>query len=433
MRAVSLRRTALFWMTVLLGFVGAAAMLIAYQLARSEAAEFLDAQLRQVALNAGVGLREMDAPPAADKDPEDQIAVTIWRNDTIARTDLPHAQLVRPRQPGYANITIAGEPWRAYATVNDMWTVQVAQREKVRQEIAQSAAVGAAAPILVVIPLSWLVVGWAMNRTLGRLNSLAQELADRSAAAVVPLSLEGVPTEVAPLMEGMNRLIVRLQSAIEAQKRFLSDAAHELRTPLAAMQIQVDSITNRSREGFEEAKTAIIKSVSRASALVNQLLRLARLDELEPPARESVELGPLLLDCASEHVAIADSKGIDLGVRIEEPGRMAGSAAELRTLFVNLIDNAVRYTPPGGKVDVRLYRRHGQVIAEVLDTGPGLPQGAEARIFDRFYRAGPPNVEGTGLGLAIALRIAERHGLSLKVENRADNRSGVLGRVILPL
>jgi two-component system OmpR family sensor kinase len=234
-------------------------------------------------------------------------------------------------------------------------------------------------------------------------------------------------------VEGMNGLIVRLRTAIDAQKRFLFDAAHELRTPLAAMQIQVDNLSACAPERFEEGRTAIAEGVKRASALVNQLLRLARLDEPVPSPREPVELGPLLLDSVSELVTVAENKGVDLGVSIEDSTTLQGSGAELRALFANLIDNAVRYTPPDGKVDVRLYHRDNQIVVDILDTGPGLQLGSEARIFERFYRAAPPDVDGTGLGLAIALRVAERHGLGLTVENRPDGHTGVLGRVVLPL
>lgn len=431
MKAVSLRRTALLWMTVLLALVGAAAMLIAYRLAREEAAEFLDGQLRQVALNAGLGLPGADAPPAADQDPEDQIAVMVWRKGVLVHADLPQLEITRPGRPGYGAAVMAGERWRTYATENDVWTIEVAQRERVREEIARSAAMGAAAPILIVIPLSWLVVGWATNRMLGRLDALARDLAERSAGAAAPIALEGVPREVAPLVNSMNGLILRLQAAIEAQKRFLSDAAHELRTPLAALQIQVDNLARGVPEDVGERRTAIAKGIKRASALVDQLLRLARLDDPAPPAGETVKLGPLLLDCVGDQVVLAEQKGVDLGVSIETAAVLHGSSAELRVLFANLIDNALRYTPPGGKVDVRLHGEDGRALVEVLDTGPGLPPGCGTRIFDRFYRAAPAGADGTGLGLAIARRIAERHGLRLTVDNRADGHAGVLARVIL--
>lgn len=434
MTMVSLRRATLVSMTVLLTLVGAAAMLLAYKLARDEAADFLDGQLRQVALNAGLGLPDADAPPASDQDPEDQIAVTIWKRGVVAHTTLRGLDIARPSKPGFENVVIAGEPWRVYSTDNDTWTVQVAQRDKVRQEFARSAAVGAAAPILIVIPLSWFVVGWALNRMLGRLDALARDLANRSAVAAAAIPLTGIPIEVAPLVESMNGLIVRLRAAVEAQKRFLSDAAHELRTPLAAMQIQLDNLKFNSsdRPEFEAGKASLARGVKRASALVGQLLRLARLDELVAPLSETVEVGPLLLDCVGDHVVLAERKGIDLGARMETSATLHGSVEELRVLFANLIDNAVRYTPPGGQVDVSLTLRDGRSVVEVLDTGPGLPPGAESRIFDRFYRASPPDVEGTGLGLAIARRIAERNDLVLTVENRTDGSAGILARVTLP-
>lgn len=433
---VSLRRATLVSMTVLLTFVGAAAMLIAYKLARDEAADFLDGQLRQVALNAGLGLPGAVAPPATDQDPEDQIAVTIWRQNIVARTTLRDVDIARPTKPGYGNVVIDGEPWRVYSTVNDTWTVQVAQRNKVRQEFAQSAAVGAAAPILIVIPLSWLVVGWALNRMLERLDALARDLANRSAVAAAPIPLAGIPIEVMPLVESMNGLILRLRAAVDAQKRFLSDAAHELRTPLAAMQIQVDNLQVSSFgpvpvAALEDRRAALARGVKRASALVSQLLRLAHLDEPLTPLNETIQVGPLLLDCVGDHVVLAERKGIDLGARMETFAMLHGSVEELRVLFANLIDNAVRYTPSGGQVDVSLTLRDGRSVVEVLDTGPGLPPGSEPRIFDRFYRASPPDVEGTGLGLAIARRIAERNGFVLSVENRTDGAVGVLARVTL--
>ncbi len=408
-------------------------MLIAYQLARSEAAEFLDGQLRQVALNAGRGLLDLNAPSAADQDPEDSIAVTIWKNNTLVHSDLPMSQIARSSRPGYADLIIAERRWRSYTTKNDVWMVQVAQRETVRQEIAQTAAIGAAAPILIVIPLSWLVVGFAMNQLFGRLDAVAQDLAQRSAGAAAAVPLDSVPTEVVPLVEGINSLIVRLRAAIDGQKRFLSDAAHELRTPLAALQIQVDTLAAEPPERFDQGRTSIAKGVARTTALVNQLLQLARLDESTAPHLEAVKLGPLLLECVSEYVVLAESKGVDLGASIDEPVTVNGSLLEMRSLFTNLIDNAVRYTPTGGRVDIRLYRRDSKSVDDVLDTGSGLKPGAKAHIFDRFYRAAPAGVDGTGLGLAIARRIAERHSLGLTVENRTDDYQGVLARVTLPL
>ena len=425
----SLRRTALLWMTGLLTVVGLVTILIAYVYVRDEADEFLDGQLRQIALNAGNGMSAANAPASADHDPEDEFAITIWDpHGDVVHQSLPGVDIPRQNRVGFADVRAGGERWHVYTTSDGSRTVQVAQRETVRAEIIESAAIGAAAPILIVIPLSWLVVGWAMNCMLRRLDVLATEIADRSAMAREPIPLEGVPLEVAPLVASMNGLIERLRAAVETQKRFLADAAHELRTPLAAMQIQVDNLASDYNQP-DRRVASLAAGVKRAGALVNQLLRLARLDAPIPAGGGQADVGALLLDGVADIAPIAERKGIDLGAHIRTPAIYAAAEADMRTLFGVLIDNAVRYTPSGGSVDVSLFSRGDQLIVEIVDTGPGLPRGQEDRIFDRFFRGSPHDLEGTGLGLAIARRIAERHALGLTVENRGDGHTGVCARI----
>ena len=306
----SLRRTALVYVTVLLSVIGLAASGFAYLYAHDAATEFLDGQLRQIALNAGGGLSPADAPTDPDQDPEDQFAVSIWdAQGGLVHASLPSVHIPPKTRPGYATVEAAGEEWRVYTTGNSRRTVQVAQREVVRQEIAQTAALWAAAPVLVAIPLAWLVVGWAMNRLLARLNTLSVELAERSVGATAPIALDGIPAEVAPLARSMNSLIVRLHEAVEAQRRFVSDAAHELRTPLAGMQIQVENLARETRDARPEAVGALARGVRRASALVNQLLRLARLEESGAAPDETVDVNALVLESVADHAALADAKG----------------------------------------------------------------------------------------------------------------------------
>ncbi len=431
---ISLRRTALVWMTLLLTLVGAAAVLIAYRYELSEASEFLDGQQRQIALNAGEGLRKT-AASSVHAEPEDKLSVTIWDADgrTIHAT-MPDVAIPRQSKPGFTQVSAGGEQWRVYMATDGIRTIQVAQRSAVRDELARDAAIGVAAPLLIVIPLSWIVVGWTMNRTLGQLDTLARGLLERSASADRPIPLDGVPLEVVPLVKGMNSLIGRLRAAFELQKQFLADAAHELRTPLAVIQIQADGLASGPLDAVAERRAAITDGVRRASGLVSQLLRLARLDEPPPaPLREVVEIAPLLLGCVADHVEIAGRKGVDLGVIEQIQATVRGSAAELRVLLGNLIDNAVRYTPPGGTVDVSLRHDGQQIVIEIVDSGHGIPPGAEDRIFDRFFRAVPADIEGTGLGLAIVRRIAERNGMSIKVANRTDGQSGVCARLGVPV
>jgi len=429
----SLRRAALSWMTALLTAVGLVTIVVSYWYARSEAAEFLDGQLRQIALNAGPGMLSAIAPGAADRDPEDQFAITIRDSEgRVVHQSLPQESIPQQSQPGFSDVQAAGRLWRVYMARSGDRTVQVAQRDTVRAEIADSAALGAAAPVLIVIPLSWLVVGWALNRVLGPLSDVADDIAARSASATEPISLTRVPSEVRPLVESMNGLIARLRAAVEAQKRFVADAAHELRTPLATMQIEVDNLRAAASVDQDDRVTALALGVKRASALADQLLELARLDEPAPAQRSPLDFSALVLDCVGGCAPLADRKGVDLGASVSPALQVNGVENELRALLTNLIDNALRYTPSGGKVDVSLRVNDGRLAAEILDTGPGLPKGSEARVFDRFYRGGWGESEGAGLGLPIARRVAERHGLTLTVENRGDGVSGVLARLAGP-
>jgi two-component system, OmpR family, sensor kinase len=271
-----------------------------------------------------------------------------------------------------------------------------------------------------------------MNRMVRRLNDLAEKIAARSATATEQIPLAGVPTEVKPLVESMNGLIGRLQAATEAKKRFLADAAHELRTPLAAMQIQVENLAGVRGAGQDEPVATLAAGVKRAGALVNQLLDLARLDEPPPARSETFDLRALLLDGVADCAPLAQGKDVDIGIEFAADAMVQGVERDVRALFANLIDNATRYTPAGGRIDVALVRRDNRPVVEIVDTGPGLPKGAETRIFDRFYRGAPQDSEGTGLGLAITRRIAERHGFELTVANRSDGASGVIARVVMP-
>ncbi len=273
---------------------------------------------------------------------------------------------------------MGGEPWRTYTTRSGALTVRVAQRDVVRAEFARSAALGAVTPLLLLVPLSWIVVGWAMNRVLGRLDGLVRDLAGRSAAVAAPLATSDVPVEIAPLVEAMNGLILRLRAALDAQKKqFVADAAHELRTPLAAMQAQVDALARTDGSAPVEGPSAVSAGLRRASHLVDQLLRLARLDDQVRPATEPIDLGPLLLDCVADHAVLAERAGIDLGAGIEVSATIHGTEAEIRTLVASLLDNALRYSPAGGQVDVGLSRENGRCVVTVRDTGMASRRAAK--------------------------------------------------------
>jgi two-component system OmpR family sensor kinase len=428
----SLRRTILVWITVLLATLGAGATVASYYFTKYEADKLLDAQLRQIALNAGEGL-SADALPQMTHSAEDEISIQIWN---AAGKMMLHASSVNlPRQTtlGFTDLDFAGQSWRVYTSSDGQRTAQVAQRWTARKEIAGRAALGAALPILAATPIVWIFIFWAVNRLLRHLSQVAETLARRSIDAKDPVPLGKVPTEIAPLIIAMNALIARYQRAVERQRRFVSDAAHELRTPLAALQIQVDNLRSHVRAGSVERDTVeeLNAGVRRATSLVTQLLKMARLDSASPRLSKNSDLAILVGEVVADHIAIANRKNVDLGMSIPAAFDCRTDDPETRLLLMNVVDNAVKYTPSGGTVDVVLKERSHDVIVEVVDSGCGIPADALPRIFDRFFRAAPANTEGTGLGLAIAQAVADRNGFQLTIENRHDG-SGVKASIRIP-
>ncbi len=425
----SLRRTALVWMTALLACVGLVACVITYELARREANGFLDGQLRQIALNAGDGLPDA-ADPSVKHDAEDDFVISIWNADGSPSRRAGNAiALPRQNRQGFATIFAADEDWRMYQASDGHRTVQVAQRMSVQLEMAENAAIQAAVPILVVIPLAWLVIGWSLGHLLGRVTKLARTVGERGVESREHIPVSGVPTEIRPLVSAMNALTDRLQQALEQQKRFIADAAHELRTPLAALHLQIDNLRARTGDGEAGLVDELGGGIHRASALVEQLLRLARSDESAPqPPAQMLDLTELVTQCVADFVQIAAARQIDLGMGATDASVLAGLPADLRVMVGNLIDNAIRYTQEGGIVDVSVRRADGPVVIEILDTGCGVAEADIPRLFDRFFRSAANGAEGSGLGLSIAASIARQHGLEIKIENRTG-RQGLRVRV----
>ena len=423
----SLRRSALIWISILLTGVGLIAFAVSYEMARREADDFLDGQLRQIALNAGEGISDTTASPGSH-DREDEFVIEIWSlaGELVRKTPFV-PEIPRIDRPGYATIEARGEAWRVYLARDAQRSVQVAQRVRVRQEMAELAGLQAGVPILILMPLTWLLFSWLLGRLTGRLQQLAEAIAKRSLDSRDPVPAAEVPAEVLPLVQGMNVLTGRLQDALDKQKRFVADAAHELRTPLAALQIQLDNLSTTTHQ--MAAIGELHSGLDRARKLVEQLLRLARTEDASgAPTWEMIDLSAFITQCVADFIPFAEEKVIDLGMVKADPTTISGSRAELALLFGNLIDNAIRYTSPGGSVDVSVIRTASGFSVEVADTGCGVAEADIPRLFDRFFRAAPPDVDGSGLGLSIAAAVARRHALSVDIANRKDT-NGLVVRV----
>jgi two-component system OmpR family sensor kinase len=301
--------------------------------------------------------------------------------------------------------------------------IQVAQPYSVRNRIAASVALRTAWPLVAVLPLLGLLIWYTVGRGLSPLERLARDVGSRSPDALEPLPQRDLPQEVQPLVQSLNGLLKRLERALETQRAFVADAAHELRTPLTALRLQAQ-IAERASDQTErgEAIGNLKQGVERASHLVQQLLTLAR-EEGAPAddAAVAVRMDELARDVVAGYTPLAQARGVDLGLSRVDAVETSGAVAALRTLLSNLVDNAVRYTPPPGRVDVSVYRDGAQAVLEVSDSGPGIPSEERTRVFDRFYRRAGDGPDGSGLGLAIVKQIVEHHHGEIALQDASDS------------
>jgi len=257
------------------------------------------------------------------------------------------------------------------------------------------------------------------------------QVAARQADDLSPVSDNGLPDEVRPLVQELNLLFGRVKTAFEAQQHFVADAAHELRTPLAALRLQAQSLDRADNpEARRVAVARLTAGIDRATRLVEQLLVLARQEATaaEGAVARPVDLADLARRTVADLAGVAAAKGVDLGVQQADPATVEGQPDALQILLRNLVDNGVKYTPGGGTVDISVQHEGSRIVVQVEDSGPGIPPEERERVFDRFYRVAGSDAAGSGLGLAIIKAIAERHGASLALD--ASTRLGGLKAVV---
>ena len=439
----SIERHLALW---ILGAAGLGALLlglVAYLVILSDLNDTLDETLNTVA--TAVADRSSARPTGAaagvpHTDPDNaEIVVVEWTpQGRLVFSSDPRVALQFSPRSGLARQRIQAADWDTYTVARADSVVQAAQRAHIQQEDAAEAAASLFVPFLLVFGLAAVLLILALRRGLAPLDRIAVDVAARSASSLAPIDTADLPREIAPLVLALNGLMQRLADSLQARQRFVADAAHELRTPITALRLQLQlqqgATDDTSRRGASEALQA---GIDRAQHLVEQLLQLSRAEPgAQPEPLQRLELAALAQSAVGRASANADSRGIDLGARIEAPGTVAGDEEQLRVLLDNLVGNALRFTPRGGVVDVVVAGADGCAVLRVVDDGPGIPAEARDRVFERFHRA--PGVapahagENTsGLGLSIVKAIAERHGAQVTLHGGSGGR-GLEVRVVFP-
>lgn len=406
---MSIRRRLLVALLSALALVGVAASGTTWLAVHREANELFDYHLQQMAL----GLRDQTPrSPVEDLFPrlDHDFIVQVWDGGDVAYASsrsvlLPHARA------GFDTVEANGQDWRIFTMSQPGRVVQVAAPLSLRSDRASAMALRILVPILASIPLFAALIWVLVGQELKPLEAIAAAIRKRAPSSVEPLPEAGLPEEVRPLVAALNALLVRLREAIETQRRFTADAAHELRSPLTALQLQIQLVERaRSAEELSQALQPLRAGAKRATRLVEQLLTMARLEpDAEQPSPAAVDLDAIVKAAVAELEPLAEAKGVELNLLRIDLARMDGQAEALHTLVRNLVDNAIRHTPPPGRVAVTLRTEDGGTTLEVADTGPGIPVEERERVFDRFYRLSAGNSQGSGLGLAIVKQIADAH------------------------
>lgn len=426
-------------------WLGAAAW--SYFDAQHEIDELLDAHLAQTAVllaaQAAEDSDELEHEPLQLRSAKHQysrrVAFQIWERGAALRlrsANAPAARLAR-REEGFSDVELGGQAWRAFST----WDrereilVQVAEERRSRDDIARTIVKSMLSPLAIALPLLGILIWLAVAASLASLRRISDEIARRPPDRLTPLDSAGAPAEVAPLVASLNALFERVARSLESERRFTADAAHELRTPLAALKAQAQ-VARAATDAAQRlhALDQLIAGCDRTTRLVEQLLTLARLEPgIAQPSFVACDLALL----AREQLAAIAPYALARGVAVELEARDAQAVVRgvpdlLRALVRNLVDNAVRYGPSASTVTVAAGVIAGRAVLSVSDAGPGVDAAERARLGERFFRIPGSAESGSGLGVSIVRRIAEIHGAQIEFDGISGG-PGLRVRVSFPI
>jgi two-component system sensor histidine kinase QseC len=438
MKTFSIRRRLLLTLLAGLALVWVAMLALGYQKAREEIHELSDARLQQAARTLLVlDLKRLgrlvrseadahDLPDSEQADEAPPLAFQAWNEHgqlLIDNADAPAAAF-DPRE-GFATRTLEGQAWRSYS-VRDRkhgYLLTVLEPLAVRDHPVHGLAARMGQVLLLALPILAALIWLTIHRGLLPLERLSAAIAIRDARALEPIAPAQLPGEAAQLVAALNALLARLRQSLETERAFTADAAHELRTPLAAIKVQAEVALASTHEAERrQALQQLIAGVDRATHLVQQLLQLARIEHGSGHLHQAIALDELAAQAIAAQADQAVQRGMELSLDAGTPGSIAGDPAMLRILIDNLIDNALKYGRSGGTIEVRIRPDESGPVLTVVDDGEGVSAADLARLHDRFFRIEGTSASGSGLGLSIVEKIAAAH------HAKVEFHSGIGGR-----
>ena len=401
--------------------------------ARHELDELLDGHLAQAAALLVVQQaqeleddRGIDAPTLHRYAPK--VAFQVFHEDrlTLRSANAPVTPMVEAGKrfkSGFKTVQIAGMAWRVFAAYGAERDVQVYVGEQTssRDSILWAVLRSTLWPMMVALPLLGLAVWWAVYRGVQPIRRLGRALAERQPLALDPVTLRNAPSEMTPMIASLNNLFERIGHLLESERRFTADAAHELRTPIAAIRVQAQVAMGEADDALRKhALQGTLEGCDRATRLVEQLLSLSRLEAVDAPVMADVDLRALAQRVVAELAPKAIGKNQTLEFEGAQTCIIPGNETLLAVLVRNLVDNAVRYSPPAARIKVAMAQQNGKAVLSVEDSGPGLNDADRKRLGERFFRVTGSLESGSGLGWSIVRRIAAVHRLDIQVGSSAE-------------
>jgi two-component system OmpR family sensor kinase len=407
---------------------GLVAALASFGLAYSDARELQDDTLRQIANLSVVRTTAPVAPDTQTPDPDND-----WITDRESRVTIYHlpnnaapAWLKRDLSPGLHTLDTGPEELRVYVSEEQNGRRKVVtQPTEVRDEIAFNSALFTLIPLLLLIPVLAGLIVYIVRNELAPITRLSASLDEQSAERPLPVSDVGLPQEITPFVHAINRLLGRVSLLMSQQRRFIADAAHELRSPLTALSLQAQNLNSAgSIEVMRERVVPLQEGIARARLLTEQLLNLARTQSGES-IESGIDVSAMARELVAEILPLAEARHIDLGIEEVAPLSLPADPEALRLILRNALDNAIKYTQDRGKVTLRMLTENNHAVIEVVDNGPGIPVLERDRVFEPFYRINGTDVDGSGLGLAIASEAAARMGGAVTLHEVRDGAGSI--------
>lgn len=425
----SLRRRLLLWLLPATFLAGLLASIGTYWGAVLELDDLLNDQMRYLAEHINVDPAEHVVLTDTGKKPSpliddnaDEVLLQVWSAGILSFTTDSALVLPPPVQTGLSDVQVGDQTWHTFVSQRGDKIFRVAQAQNRRWEELAGLALHLLWPVVSLIPLLALFLWFGISYGLKPLKTVATELSERNVNSLQSIASKELPSEVKPLVDALNDLLERLANAFTMQKHFIADAAHELRTPVAALSIQVELAQRATQDEDRQVSLSEVQAgVIRLTHLTQQLLTLARLEpDAQSPVMQSVDLSALCKSVISDQIRRAEALGIDLGLTGHAASSILGDFETLRILLNNLVDNAIRYAGARAKIDLAVRDTDQGVVLEVCDNGPGISAADRERVLERFYRGNNQSGSGSGLGLSIVKAIAEQHGAQVLLDFGAN-------------